>query len=235
MQLGGLARRGDCSGGFWMAGTRDTLGSLSYCPACARAQDLGAGNFGGKGGDALREAPPTPPHRPPPSATRRLGSPECPRCPGLAPPCAGVYSWSRGFGGPAAGTRIRGALWTPRARGPRLHSGLGQGAPVCALLAATLGPGPGVWKPRCEPRACAHPRAGGGDACPHQFGRPRQGESQLLALGALLWTRLDLGPSPHFSGELVMAIVGGWSSLPTRVLSIVCHVFILAWEGRPER
>lgn len=149
-----------------MAGTRDTLGSLSYCPACARAQDLGAGNFGGKGGDALREAPPTPPHRPPPSATRRLGSPECPRCPGLAPPCAGVYSWSRGFGGPAAGTRIRGALWTPRARGPRLHSGLGQGAPVCALLAATLGPGPGVWKPRCEPRACAHPRVGGGRLSP---------------------------------------------------------------------
>uniref|UniRef100_A0ABK0M1I4 TEA domain transcription factor 3 n=1 Tax=Rattus norvegicus TaxID=10116 RepID=A0ABK0M1I4_RAT len=97
MQLGGLARRGDCSGGFWMAGTRDTLGSLSYCPACARAQDLGAGNFGGKGGDALREAPPTPPHRPPPprpggwEARSVPGARAWPRrVPGCTPGAAGL-------------------------------------------------------------------------------------------------------------------------------------------------
>ncbi|XP_041491114.1 transcriptional enhancer factor TEF-5 [Microtus oregoni] len=54
-------------GGFWMAGTRDTLGALSYCPACSRAQDLGAGKFGGNGGETLsgKPRPLTPPPRDP--------------------------------------------------------------------------------------------------------------------------------------------------------------------------
>lgn len=126
-----------------------------------------------------------------------------------------------GLEGLPPGTRIRGALWTPRARGPRAPR-----RPWPGRASVRWDPAWVIWKPQWEPGACAHPRAGWGDACPLQFCRPRPGESQLLAPGASLGTRLDLGPSPHFSGELVKAVVSGWASLPTRVLSIVCHVFI---------
>nr|BAC27448.1 unnamed protein product [Mus musculus] len=214
-----------------MAGTRDTLGVLSYCPARAGAQDLGAGNFGGKGGDALREAPPTHPTPPRPGGWEARSVPGARawprRVPGCAPRAAGLEGLRRdSYPGRPLDSR--------EPASPGLHAGLSQGAPVWPLLAAALGPGPGVWKPQCEPGACAHPKAWG-DACPLQFCRPPRGESQLLAPGASLGTRLDLGPSPHFSGELVKAIVGDRASLPTRVLSIVCHVFIPAWEGRLER
>ncbi|KAM7319151.1 hypothetical protein ACRRTK_022263 [Alexandromys fortis] len=65
-----------------MAGTRDTLGALSYCPACARAQDLGAGKFGGKGGETLsgKPRPLTPPPRDP-----KAGKPGVSRVPGPGP------------------------------------------------------------------------------------------------------------------------------------------------------
>lgn len=148
----------------------------------------------GAGGETLSGKPRPPPH---PPATRRLGSPECPGCPGLAPPCAGVRARSRGLGGPAAGTRIRGALWTPRARGPRAPR---RPWPRRAGVRAARGcagtrPRVWVWKPRCEPGACAHPTAGGGgtgDACPLQCCRSRQGESQLLAPDAA-----GFGAFPH--------------------------------------
>lgn len=124
-----------------MAGTRDTLGALSYCPACARVQVLGAGKFGGKGG---RRSPGSPAHQPPHRTPRdpEAGKLGVSRVPGPGPVvCRGVLPEPRGLRVPAAGTRIRGALWTPGVRGPGLHTGLGQGASGCALLAAALGLG----------------------------------------------------------------------------------------------
>lgn len=166
-------------------------------------------------------------HHPP--ATRRLGSPECPGCPGLAPPCAGACARSRGLGGPAAGTRIRGALWTPGARGPRAPRRPWPGRVGVSAAGRCAATRPGVGKPHCEPGACAHPRGTPVPSSSAAHVGERASESQPRAPGASLGTRLRLGPSPHFSGELVKAIEGVWFSLPTRVLSIVCHVFIPSW------
>lgn len=217
-----------------MAGTRDTLGALSYCPARARAQDLGAGNFGGKGGDALREAPPLPPPHPP--ATRRLGSPECPGCPGLAPPCVGVCARSRGLGGPAAATRIRGALWTPRARGPRAPRRPWPGRAGVRAARGCAGTRPrvsGSYSVSPE-RVRTQGRGVGDDACPLQFCRP-SGLVPAPCSRSLARDAAGFGAFPALLRREVKAIVGSWASLPTRVLSIVCHVFIPACEGRPER
>lgn len=152
-----------------MAGTRDTLGALSYCPACARVQDLGAGKFGGKGGNALREAPPTHPTPPRPGGWEAWSVPGARawprRVPGCAPGAAGLEGLPPGL--------VSGApfgLREPAGPGSTQALARARRCEHCSRLR---------WDPAGRREATLRARnvcAPKGDACPLQFCSPRRGE-----------------------------------------------------------
>lgn len=143
--------------------------ALSYCPACARAQDLGAGKFGGKGG---RRSPGSPAHSPHPPTTRRLEARSVPgarawprRVPGCAPGAAGLEGLPLGL--------VSGApfgLREPAGPGSTQALARARRCEHCSRLR---------WDPAGRREATLRARsvcAPKGDACPLQFCGPRRGE-----------------------------------------------------------